>query len=200
MTSCILILSCSLASIIKRFATHSVFCCTLLICVLLYGCATVGVPSGSEAEAIRTGEKSVVMMRLEGKVNGQSVNSVKHFGLKFASIDRNEAPHYIFSRSSPSSDRRREGWIYLLLNPGETYYLSSSLGVRRSETQPFHLTPDIMFHVPKDKLFVYIGSLSVSCEGKVNFFGVPYVDSCTDLSITDETESYTSGKAGGLNV
>ena len=59
MKSCILIFGCSLGSIIKRFAAHFAFCCTLLICVLLYGCATVGVPNGTEAEPNRTGENAV---------------------------------------------------------------------------------------------------------------------------------------------
>ncbi len=160
-----------------------------VIVAFLSGCAIVGAPSGSADESIRKGEKTVVLLRVTAAVEDQPVNAVKYFGFKIASIDKGEPPQQLFFPASSSAETRQAGWMYLILRPGETYYLSSSFGVTKNSNLPYLLVPDMWFHVPHDRPFIYIGSLSVSCEGKINYFGVPYVGSCSRLLLADETES-----------
>ncbi len=155
-----------------------------LMTFALSGCATVGLPRASDDEAIKKGEKAVVLLRANVEVGGKPVDIPKWLWLEVASISEIEAIQGSHP-ASPSSDTRQTGWSYLILRAGETYYLRPNL--------PWYnpLIPSMWFHVPRDKRLVYIGSISTSCYGRKPG-DIPEKNSCSDVSLNDET---TAAKA-----
>jgi len=159
---------------INCFTTHPCRVITLLILTFLSGCATAGVPSGSTAESINPEKKTIVLLRIRATVNEKFVDT-DHYHLRIASVDRNEPLKQIYSPMSPTSDRRNEGWIYFLLDPGETYHLSVLLSER-------YVMFKAMFRLPRDQQVVYIGTFYASCTGNI-----PDV-LCTKETFIDERE------------
>jgi hypothetical protein len=165
------------------------YCLIVLALLPLTSCATIGPPSASDEEAIRHGQKTIVILRVSADLDGKPMDAAKHLVTRIASVDAGEPLSPVFWVASPSAELRKKGWIYLLARPGETYYLSFGLGMRETDSLPFPVSPHFWLHVPDNAPLVYVGSLSVSCNGRVDFFGLHYVKECRSLSVSDESES-----------
>ena len=148
-----------------------------LMASILSGCMTVGPPSSSAEKSITKGEKTIVLFRGSAEIGG----SQSDFTLQIADMSQAE-PLIGVRPAAPSSDSRLEGWRYLILQPGETYFLRP--GVSYSPIE------DLWFHVPSNRQIVYIGTLTTSCKKRSLFaVPVPYARLCSSLSITDETDA-----------
>ena len=154
----------------------------------LSACSTagrVGPPSPSDEEAIRKGEKAVVLLRTRVDGGKTPVDVSRSLFLPIAGMSRAEPLQRVPARpapggehsSTPSEDTRRADWEYLILRTGETYYLERHLAGPPPPTR-------MWFHVPRGKQLVYIGSLSLPCGS-----GSPERDSRCDPLIGDETDT-----------
>ena len=177
--------------------------------IILTGCATTGVrlPNVKEEKSVLLKEKTIVLLRLKVEKDGEPFNpfnklvagsGYSYFRLKLANMDKGEYPGYIHQldgpnvihlTSFPSLESKREGWMYLFLNPG-TYYLSF-FPPGSKEPSPFDDVPPqvsaFRFYVPEGKSLMYIGSLSVSCKWSRGIIRT-FIGESSKIIVTDETE------------
>jgi hypothetical protein len=153
--------------------------------ILVNGCHfQTRLPSEAEHASIEQHTKVMVLIRLKAVVGGKAQEKISFgtidgkggFGIRLASIDSGKSPKFVFG-TSPTSEARRQGWIYLVLAPG-SYHLTVVTDKRR-------LVPDFLLHVPRDKKLVYAGTLIISCKGRWGFFET-LMGECSGVNITDE--------------
>lgn len=156
--------------------------------IVVSGCHyTTRLPSEAENASIGQRAKVMVLIRLKAVVDGKPQEKIDWeiieggdgFGIRLASIDSGESPKFV-SMTSPTSEARRQGWIYLVLAPG-SYHL-------KVVTAKGGLVPDFLLHVPRNKKLVYAGTLIISCKGRWGLFGT-LVGKCSGVNITDEGEA-----------
>ena len=177
--------------------------------IILAGCSTtrVRLPDVQEGDAIQLKNKSIVLLRLKADMNGESLDQFvnycyywgnNRFRLAIAKMDEGQFIKRILSVVSPSSEARKNGWMYFVLNPGSYYLIAippgSDLfkgevsGWRSSMLNEWSIYGQhFRFHIPDNKPLVYIGSLSVSCKGKKRAFSTPLISGCSTISVTDQS-------------
>ncbi len=165
---------------------------TLLSCLVLVGCTTsIRMPDSDEVSEIYADRKALVMMRIEARFENEpvesfSVNSENFFIMKSADYEGDRKLKNLWPYRSPSEDALREGWIYILLNPGSHYLyikpppFSRELDRIRSY-EPYWLT------IPKGEQLVYAGSFIAACKSRKQFFS-RNVEDCSGLQILDERD------------
>ena len=175
---------------------------------ILTGCATTGVrlPNIQEEKSVLLKEKTIVLLRLKVEKDGEPFNPFNkliagsghmYFRLKLANMDEGEYPEYItldysqynIQAASPSLESKKEGWMYLVLNPG-TYYLSF-FPPGSKEPSSFDVSPQVSafrFYVPEGESIMYVGSMSVSCEWSRGIIR-NFIGESSEIVVTDETES-----------
>ncbi len=157
-----------------RFPGLSVSVATGAILLLGTGCATPpSALSPQQRAAISTGQRSVVLLRLETTFNDRPVVARKlglseagPFALALANLDRN-GPIEPEPVTAPAGESKEGTWCCLVMEPG-TYYLWSAL----PNIQPRDLSAnpkDIggwRLNVPSGAPVVYAGSLQLKCQGR----------------------------------
>jgi hypothetical protein len=90
------------------------------------GCATTSLPTNRELGDVLAGQKTLILLRITVDVDGKpsepfgATLADDNVGLAFVTADR--ITRLEFYRS-PSDEARRDGWIYLIEDPG-TYFLA----------------------------------------------------------------------------
>ncbi|OPY79272.1 MAG: hypothetical protein A4E64_00478 [Syntrophorhabdus sp. PtaU1.Bin058] len=172
----------------------------VLLVFSLVRCATIGSPTQNEEDSIKQGKQSIVLVRIVAEVPDRAIDYALSRPISLANIDKGEIPKIYPITHFPSPDSKKEGWIYLLLEPG-TYYFSvlptfpvDSIKERDAETakvteitfgKPMMFST-FWFQVPKDTPLLYIGSLKISCEGRRSWW-TEDVTECSDAEVADES-------------
>lgn len=149
---------------------------TLITAVAVVGVLTAcGIPSGqlkpTEQELVAKKQSSIVLLRLVAIHDGQPmeylnkwnsmwawpVRLMTHFVVLVENIDTGDQVQAI---RTPTPEAEKEGWVYLVLEPGR-YYL---------RVQPWRNDPvsgHFFLHVPVAGTVVYAGSLPFTCASPV---------------------------------
>lgn len=133
--------------------------------VLLAGCETMDTHSPAQANAIRSGQRSIVLLRTtlsgtnnDGKafigssgfnhaiegLNGQSIESKRLFDIPYA----------------PPMTNGQPGWQYFILEPGDYFFQQHLRRARTIDTT----NPPVAFHVPTNAPVTYIGTFCFELE------------------------------------
>ncbi len=96
-------------------------CCILLAFLSLSGCLhSVRLPDAEDREAVRTGEKVIVLFRHQSVYDSKPRETLgtyptDGFGLEMGCLDDDDKPIVpVIFLSSPSEQARKEGWAYLV--------------------------------------------------------------------------------------
>lgn len=98
----------------------------LILLLIMAGCATTSLPTNRELGDVLAGQKTLILLRITVDVDGKpsepfgATLADDNVGLAFVNADR--ITRLEFYRS-PSDEARRDGWIYLIEDPG-TYFLA----------------------------------------------------------------------------
>ncbi len=98
----------------------------VLFLILFSSCATTALPTTREIGEVLGGQKTVILLRITVDVDGKSSEPFSrslvddNVGLAWVSGDSVKLIDYY---RSPSDESRRDGWIYIIEDPG-TYYLA----------------------------------------------------------------------------
>jgi hypothetical protein len=160
----------------------------IIVITLLSGCATIGPPVGVEREAVLQKKQSIVLMKINTVLCGKD-RSFSLLPIQYASIDRGENVKDIAFLSSPSSEGRQRGWIYLMLEPGSYFFTANFKNYNLFTIVPHDARmpgASFMLHVPEDKPLVYAGSLSHLCACKPGFFADTITD-CLPMEVRDDS-------------
>ncbi len=173
---------------------------SIFFVIFLAGCATVGPPGGYDEIAVRDQKKSIVLFRFSGNMAGTPV-SEDDFFIELADIDRYEIPRKYHVKSFPSPETRKNGWAYILLEPG-TYYFTVTPGYASQDAGPESLDADtgkierdvfgritklttFWFNLPRGVPVTYIGTFSFSCALTGDRGGSDLI--CSDVDVYDES-------------
>ena len=133
---------------------------------LLTGCETIDKPSPTQASAIRSGQRSIVLFRttLSGtnESNGMAFITAPNFnntieGLNGQAIESErlfDLPH-----APPMADRQ-PGWQYFILEPGDYFFQQHLRRARTIDTT----NPPVAFLVPTNTAVTYIGTFCFELE------------------------------------
>jgi hypothetical protein len=190
----------------------AIFC--ILLSFFLSGCLhSVRLPDAADGEAIRTGEKAIVLFRHQSMYDSNPRETLgtypmEGFGFELGFLDEDNKPLApVISLSSPSEQARKEGWAYLVLKPGVYYLAAARAGADQNPPATIriatlgrwgHLSERSIdldrtwwFHVPPGSGVVYIGSFSNACRTGRGIFG-NLIDRCTEVAVRDEMEAARS--------
>ncbi|MGE5800441.1 MAG: hypothetical protein ACM337_08915 [Syntrophaceae bacterium] len=186
-------------------------CCILLAFLSLSGCLhSVRLPDAVDREAVRTGEKAVVLLRHQSVYDSKPRETLgtyptDGFGFEMGCLDEDDKPLApVIYLSSPSEQARKEGWAYLVLKPGGYYLAAARAGADQNPPatvriaslgrwghladKQIDLDRTWWFHVPPGGGVVYVGSFSNTCSTGRGIFG-NLIDRCTEVTLRDETET-----------
>lgn len=189
-------------------------CFSLIAFLILSGCLhPVSLPDEVDGEAIRTGEKAIVLFRHQSVYDSKPRETLgtypmDGFGFEMGCLDEGDKPLApVISLSSPSEQARKDGWAYLVLKPGGYYLSVARAGADQNPPATIriatlgrwgHLSERSIdldrtgwFHVPQGSGVVYIGSFSNACRTGRGIFG-NLIDRCTEVAVRDETEAARS--------
>ena len=154
-----------------RFAHLAIY---IILIILLSSCATTGLPSPKNLELINSGERSLVLLRITCDIDGNpyevfqsGLTADDPIGFGLGSFETGGTPWFILPKFL-SNQTRKDGWIYLVLEPG-LYYLAVQPPLKYDSSFPTsHLW---RLDIPPKKKFVYIGTLYLPSTGENLAFG-----------------------------
>lgn len=184
-------------------------CCFLFVSLILSGCIhSVRLPDAADGQAIRAGEKAIVLFRHQALYDSKPRETLgtyplEGFGFEMGCLDDDDRPLApVVRMSSPSEQERKEGWAYLVLKPGGYYLVVARAGADQNPPATVrvptlgrwgHLSGTSLdfdrtwwFHVPRGSGVVYVGSFSNECWTGRGIFG-NLIDRCTEVALRDET-------------
>jgi len=202
----------------NRFETG---CILLVAFILLSGCLhSARLPDAADSQAIRSGEKAIVLFRHQSAYDSKPRETLgtfpmDGFGFEMGCLDEDDKPLApVIFLSAPSDRERKEGWAYLVLKPGSYYLSVARAGTSQNPPATIriamlgrwgHLSEKFIdldrtywFHVPRGGVVVYIGSFSNECTTGRGIFG-DQIDRCTEVAVRDETEKARSIAAARFN-
>jgi hypothetical protein len=151
-----------------RIILHCVrILCLAAIAALPSGCSMPHLPSAKEIEMVRSGRRVLVLLRVVGDVNGQPYEAFKSYltddnvGLALGGFETGGEPQQITSVFFLSDKTRKDGWAYLVLEPG-LYYLAvqpSRTTNANTYAAQFKSAPLFRMDVPSATAIVYAGTL-----------------------------------------
>lgn len=155
----------------------------LLIFFWFMGCTSTGemkIQRSIDKDVIVTLKLSVFLFRLSAEIDGKPINMSNEFNEKrmqisIANIDKEGSLERVATVYSPVEEKGKEGWLYLLLEPGSYYMKIASIWQTK-------LDP-ILFYIPTGSSLVYGGSFSFSCKG-----GLGTEFECLNIQVANETE------------
>ncbi len=151
---------------------------------LLSGCSVYRLPSSSDYEKIRSGERAMVFVRITGDINdvpyeifGSSLAD-ENIGLALGGFETGGEVRQILPVFL-SAQTQKEGWIYVLLEPG-LHYLAV-LPPRRTNVKSYALmfedAPLWRLDIPAETKLVYAGTLHLPCVEQKLLFGAKTISS-----------------------
>ena len=157
----------------------------------------VGPLGGSEEEVVAMKQSSIVLLRLVATHDGKPMEYLNKWNSMFSwavqlmtdfivLVENIDTGDQVRAIRTPTPEAEKEGWVYLLLEPGR-YYL---------RVQPWRNDPisgRFFLSVPGAGTVVYAGSLPITCAGPVTWFNMYSERSspkCVPpVSVEDESES-----------
>lgn len=165
-----------------------------IILFILGGCELHSGNTKRELQFVRTGEKSLVLIRVQASIenevvapfsDGGLIDDGIHFGVgSFNTGGRLKRFNY---QKFISPESRQNGWTFLELAPG-TYYLISQPprhGNMFTYLHRFKKPPHWKLEIPEDTKIIYAGTLQVDGVGGFQIFGDPRMREITNLSVDD---------------
>lgn len=134
----------------------------------------VGPLRSGEQEVVTMKQSSIVLLRLVATHDGKPMeflnkwNSMKSWSVYMMTsfvvlVENIDTGDQVKEIRAPTPEAEKEGWVYLLLEPGR-YYL---------RVQPWHNDPvsgRFFLSVPVAGTVVYAGSLPITCAGPITFW------------------------------
>ncbi len=166
---------------------------SLFLIITLSGCSLVQVRRPNFEKETTKDPKSLVFLRLVEELDGKPRNALTGFGfngfhLEAANIDKDEKLKPLLVGFSPSTRAKKEGWIYLQMEPGSYYLKVIPPGSAQNRPVKYAPNPGFWLQVPENERLIYVGSLSVSCTSRRWLFE-RFIDSCEAVRIDDESEA-----------
>lgn len=167
----------------------------IVLFILITGCALVNLPSEKEYETIRSGKRSIVLLRIACNVDEMAYDVFSqdyvfdNFGIALGSFETGGGMKQVMP-AFLSNQARKDGWIYLILEPG--YYYFAIQPPRRTNAwtyaSNFDSVPLQKFYIPSKTQVIYVGTLYFECVSKKGLFGSSTISSCDRDSITIKKE------------
>jgi hypothetical protein len=152
----------------------------LLIAISLIqwtGCATTGLPDKHELIGINAGKKAIVLLRITCEIDAeawepfQSSTIDENITFAIGGFDTGGKILPLEFQQFLSSETRKQGWTYFLLEPG-IYYLG--LQSPRSPSwiplEKFKIVPNWRFDIQDGVPSFYIGTLHLTGKGKKTYW------------------------------
>ena len=170
----------------------------IILGVLLFSCTTTVLPSAKDYELINSGKRSVLVIRIICEVEGESYEVFRHavsddnIGIALGGFETGGELH----RKIPahlSSQTRKDGWLYFLLEPGFHYLAIQP--PRRSDVwsyeNSFKRAPLWRLDIPPQTSIVYAGTFHIPIiKQKMLFGGVSIKSFITDsIVILDDEDA-----------
>jgi hypothetical protein len=165
------------------------------------GCAyvqpSVRAPTADEAAAVRSGEKTIVLLRLLPRLDtlpvtplAEAYDASDGFWIFAADIDHRGKPGRTrWLLRAPSEAAAASNWAYLLLPPG-AYWVSvlspGEMGRSGGTEIPLQGNPYVL-EIPAGAPVVYAGTLAISCQTVRKMLFWRAIDSCGPVAVEDET-------------
>lgn len=138
----------------------------LLCAIVLTGCETMNKPSPAQANAIKSGQRSIVLFRTAlSRTNEQTGgaytnSSVFDYEIKKLNGQDMESKNLFDIPYASSTNAKSPGWKYFLLEPGDYFFQEYLLlGYTINITNP-----PVTFHVPTNTPLTYIGTFHHELE------------------------------------
>jgi hypothetical protein len=163
-----------------------------------------------DQKSVSRGQTTAVLIRFEAIFNGQSrkVDGTLFQPMPYlANMDRGEAPVRVPLTTSYRVKGAGDGWVAWGLQPGTYFLLVLPTGWPGSPPSSFYdpvrntyrlvtrdgvaagsaELPGFWFVVPPDTSALYLGTVTMDCRGKENYF-IVNADHCNDLVVRQEPE------------
>jgi hypothetical protein len=163
-----------------------------------------------DQKSVSRGQTTAVLIRFEAIFNGQprEVDGTLYQPMPYlANMDRGEAPVRVPLSTSYRVKGAKDGWIVWGLQPGTYFLLVRPTGWPGSPPSSFYdpvrntyrlvtrdgdgagsaELPGFWFVVPPATPVLYLGTLTMDCRGKENYF-IVNADHCNDLAVRQEPE------------
>lgn len=146
----------------------------------LAGCASIGLPTAEERTAVGSGEKAIVLLRVQCTIEGQQPYEPFAYALTednisfgLGSFETGGEPERQLQLRFVSPESRKNGWVYFVL-PHGIHYLTV-YPPRRTDVFTYNRAikdaPRWRMDVPQDATLVYAGTLRFSGESDGLLFG-----------------------------
>jgi hypothetical protein len=139
--------------------------------IFLCGCGTMIHPlTPAQRLAVQAGTNSIVLLRITGEENGSPLPFKTFVGKLVARMHIIDEPEQLrtsgpwYRTSSPES--ASNGWIYLVLSPGDYYFTIGTIDFGRF-TMPYTGFFTNHFEVPPGKSLLYAGSMHINFPSRV---------------------------------
>jgi hypothetical protein len=169
--------------------------------ILTAGCAMVNMPSEKEYEMIRSGKRSLVLLRIACNLDEMAYEVFSqdlmddNFGIALGSFETGGEMKQVMT-TFLSNQARKDGWIYFILEPG--YYYFAIQPPRRTDAwtyaSNFDSIPLQKFYIPPKTQVIYVGTLYFECMGKKGLLGSSIISSCDRDSIIIKKEEDAASK------
>lgn len=169
---------------------------------LLAGCAMTVLPTDKERSSILSGKQTILLLRIICELeDGTSVEAFASSlimdnvniglgGFLIGGKVKRVLPRFL------SSETRKQGWIYLILEPGVHYFAFQ--GPQTSDSfsweKELRYAPRFQVNIPKNNTLVYIGSLHLYCHSRGSLFGAKRCDFFDKSRMLVENEERLSEK------
>jgi len=176
----------------------------LILVTLLSSCATTSLPSAKDYELIYSGKRSILLLRISCEIDGMPYEVFRHFvgdddigfalgGFETGGELLRKIPKFI------SSQTRKDGWLYFLLEPGYHYLAVQPprWGDVWSYENSFKSAPLWRLDIPSQTGIVYAGTLHIlGIRQKMLFGGISIKSFITDSIVVRNDEEAARKIAG----
>jgi len=137
----------------------------LVIIIFLCGCISTGLPTPREFASIQGGKLSIVLLRIICEWKDGTPANPYHMANLTEMINVGIGSFLVGGKVEPVQHRylsrvaRKQGWMYLILEPGTHHFVFSTL-----KTGPLY-RPRFKVNIPMNNQIVYAGTLYIYCRG-----------------------------------
>ena len=155
---------------------------SIIIAALFCSCSNpfIRIPVKEDYEMVKSGKYAIVLLRIVSEADGEPCEAFGDFlpddnyglavgTLKTGGKATQRTPFFL------SIETKKDGWTYLLLEPGLQYLAVQPS--RRTDVwtyaSEFKSAPSFRIEIPLQTPLTYIGTLYIPCVGKKMLFGPP---------------------------